>query len=244
MIFFFKKRKIVLDVFTSNHNLIEAMPIERSVRFFPEWWNNLPKSYTTEDGFTPASTMKYCQGFIDYYVNSVTIPLWSDLAINITNNKNYYWQFSDRHSEAGIHSNKQYTGFLQDSNFGHLKLHSPWLLSCKEDVKWVWTQPIWGFHKPEQIIVPPAVVNFKHQSTCNINLLINLDLDKNIMLKFGQPLVHLTPMTEKKLVIKRHLISESEFQSMTYQQDTVSFTHKYKTLVNSRKRFSDCPYSK
>lgn len=242
--FFFKKPEIVVDCFTTDEGLIKTMPIEQSTRFMPDWWKKLEKQHISPDRFYPSGTMKQCRGFVDYYAGSITIPMWSDLAVKVNEDSQYIWQFSDRKSDANVHGAEQRGTYLPDNKYGHMKLVSPWAIKTKEAIDWVWSQPTWNFDAPEEILIPPAILNFHKQFACNVNMFFDVTTPREFIIPFGQPMAHITPITEKKTVIKRHLVSREEFERIQSPQNTYSFVGKYGTVVKNQERFSKCPYSK
>jgi hypothetical protein len=52
------------------------------------------------------------------------------------------------------------------------------------------------------------------------------------------------PMSDKKVEVKRHLISEEEYKRRLSQDDVTTFISKYKSNVRLRKMYSDCPFSR
>lgn len=242
--FFFKKPEIVVDVFTADAGLIQTMPITQSSKYMPEWWKTLPPQIVKQPDYFPSGTMKKCRGFLDYYANSITIPLWSDLAIRTTENNQYAWQFSDRVSEATIHDAFQRGSYLPSDKYGHIKLASPWSIKTKEKINWVWSQPTWNFDIPDALVIPPAVLNFYDQHSCNVNMFFRTDALQDLFLPFGQPLAHLTPMTEKKIVLRRHLVTKEEIQRINAVQNLFTFTNKYNAVVKNQERFAGCPFHK
>jgi hypothetical protein len=111
--FFFKSKVIHLDCFTSKvipHNLF---PIDYTHKFFPQWWKDLPKVLDNPNQFWGMNTAKTCAGLNNFYSNGVTIPLWSDLLIQI-NGQNIKWQFSDRITETSNHPLKQLGNYLHE----------------------------------------------------------------------------------------------------------------------------------
>ena len=241
--FFFRRPKLVLDMFTLHQNLIQSAPIEKSTKFFPEWWQKLPKNSVDMGGTFPIGTMKFCKGFLDYYRNSFTIPLWSDLAIIVNEDKQYSWQFADRVSIASQHPERQHEGFMPHTQYAQMKLVSPWYGRMKEKINWVWTSPAWNFIKPEQLIIPPGVVDFKYQCSTNINLFFSIEKPMNLIIPFGQPMVHITPMTEKNVEIRRHLVSKEEIDRISSIQNEVVFLNKYSTVSKNIEKFAKCPYT-
>jgi hypothetical protein len=237
MIFYFIKPKIVLDCFTTEETIIKTNPVDFAVKHMPDWWKNLSNEYI--DDFFPRPNMNNCAGMNDFYKFSVAIPLWSDFALHIENEK-FRWQFSDRKTSAGSHNlDRQADGFLP-KNYSHLKIKSPWQLSCKKDINWMWNTPLYNFNKYPEIIVPPAIVNYNNLPTSNINLLFRNDEPKTILLKQGTPLVLLTPLTDKKIKIVRHLIDEKEFEKQN--RTNIAFTNVYKKIVKQKEKYSSCPF--
>jgi hypothetical protein len=240
MLFLFPKKKIVLDCFTDRELILQTAPITNAMMHIPSWWKKLPNSFFGES-FFPKPTMKGCVGMIDYYAKSVALPLWSDLMINVDSNKNYQWQFSDISSQATVHNSKQRTDFLND--YGHLKLITPWLLKTKEDIKWFWSQPIYNFSSNAiDIKILPGITSFKHQHSINVNMMLPLNQSNKYFLEQGQVLAHLTPLSDRKFKVVRHLISQSEYIKM--YNSNITFVNIYKNVIKRRNNFLSCPYKK
>lgn len=243
MIFKFVKKKIILDCFTYDEQIIQTAPITLATKQLPSWWKKLPSSYTRDGGFFPLPTMKNCAGMIDFYKHSVAFPLWSDLAISV-NNGTYSWQFAHKDTIAKFHDiNSDATGFL--SNYAHLKLISPWVFQCKEDINWVWSQPTYNFD--DQILditVLPGIVNYSRLSNSHINIVFRANQQKNYMLSHGQVMVNLTPMSDRKVEVVRHLVTRAKFDEFAVLYKPNVFVKKYRKLLEKRNNFLDCPYHK
>jgi len=241
ILFKFPKKKIVLDCFTTEEYILETAPIVPAIKLIPEWWRELPNAYYAEGSYSPTSTMKHCVGMVDYYKKSIVIPLWSDLIVDIKTASEYQWRFSDRLSRATDHNmEQQATGFL--SGYAHLKLHSPWLFKTKEDISWVWSHPVYNYEHSNDVVSLPAVINFLAQPNTNINLLFNASTPKSILIPQGQPLAHLTPMSDRKVDIRRHLITQAEYTRLDRKNTNIVFLYKYAKILNRTKQFKDCPF--
>ena len=244
--FFFKPKVIHLDCFTTSKPTYEFFPIDYSHKFYPDWWKKLPKSVETENsekGFV--LTMKGCIGFTEFYRNSITIPLWSDLLIKNNEEKKYFdCFFSDQVSAFAGHSIEQMEGLIDPTNHTHLKILSPWFFRCKEDVRFTWTQPTWNFNPIDQIIIPPAIIDFKYQNGTNINFFISSKNEKQTtLIESGQPLANISPMSERKLKFHNHLISQDELNNIIFKNAGITFFGKYnkiKKILN--KKDSKCPF--
>jgi hypothetical protein len=230
MLFLFKKKVLHVDCFTSRQYVHDLYPIDYSHKFFPDWWKALPKSFSKEGNMAPIPTMKSCAGFLDFYKNGMTIPMWSDLLIGVDrNNGTFNWQYSDGVSGAMSHDFRQMSGYLDQRDFLHLKLHTPWLISCKENVNFSWIGNTWAFHNPHEIIVPPATLSYKYNTNTDINLFLHFTNPGNpLFIKQGTPLVNIVPQTERKLKIHLHKVSNEEYFNMRERLIPTSFLNKYK----------------
>ena len=237
MIFKFPKKKIVLDCFTFHETVVKAAPIDYAIKHIPSWWKELPNSYLIE--FFPTGTMRGCVGMTEFYRNSIAIPLWTDLMIDIKQNQ-YQWQFADYMSQGAVHNlEKEATNFLP-KNYGHLKIISAWHFKCKENINWMWNTPLYNLNTNPEIIVPPAIVNFKKQTSTNINLIFRKDEIKQICINAGTPIVLLTPMSDRKVEIVRHLVDEQEFKRQN--KYSISFTKTYLTEQKLTQKNASCPF--
>lgn len=233
---FFRKSKIHLDVFTNRRNVMEYAPVVNGIEVIPTWWKNLPKQFTSENSLLPIPTMKTCVGVQDYYNKSVALPLWSELHVNVEG-FSYNWQFADESTRAEVHNSKEYEGILPDQNFGHLKINSPWLFSTKEDLNWVYTQPIYDNASFADFCLAQGVLNFKYQNTTSLQLFINLETNRTFTIPFRTTFL-LTPMTDKKIVIHRHLITDEQYASKEQLAISSVSINKYKT----HSKLPKCPY--
>ena len=240
ILFKFPQKKIVLDCFTYLEQVIETAPIVPAMKIMPDWWKELPNSYLKPSGVeTP--TMKSCAGMVDYYKKSIVIPLWSEMYIHVRSDTDYNWVFSDGSSSASIHDVKQQAaGFL--NNYAHIKMLNPWLLQTKESINWVWSHPVYAFPNSHNIVSLPAVTNFFDQASSHINIMIAAKEELKVTLPQGQPLAHITPMSDRKIEVVRHLITQQEFSRRNDCGVPITFLRKHDSIIKRKEQFSDCPF--
>ena len=236
MLHFFRRPTINIDCFTSRRNVIEYAPVSPAIEFIPGWWKKLPKESRLKS-FYPVPTMKTCVGVIDYYSKSIALPLWSELEILVLESGDFSFQYADGVSRGEIHSAVQYEGFLEDTKYKHFKLSSPWIFKCKENINWMYSCPTYNLKSFDNFIMPPGLLNFSKQPYTNIQLLINTSKPKTMTIPFQMPFL-LTPMSDKKINITRHLISKEEHMSMNELGLPSTFISKYKT----HSKITKCPY--
>lgn len=236
---FIKRSKLVLDCFTANPSAFEYAKPDHAVKFIPEWWKNLPK--VNEKQFAAPANMKHCAGFIDYFRVGVGLPMWSDLDVKVgaIGDSSYAWQYSDGESHAMSHNPQEAGSFLDPKEVLHLKLIYPWRFSCSEDVSWVWTQ--FGWQKPTNTTyqILPGALSFKYQTGANINILFQKQKTESLtQFKFRVPLVHIAPMSDKKIVLKHHIISDEQFSKMQRKVIRSSFTASFSKIKRYLKEIS------
>lgn len=236
---FVKRKKVVLDCFTTATHAYNLYPIQPATNYYPDWWKETPRSFL-RDGFIPHSTIKGCTGLIDYYKQGFIMPLWTDIAIDIKD-RAYRWQCADLGTNIQVHSPQEFDKYIHPLEYGHMKIDSAWTLKSKSSINWMFVKPYWNFKPIEDYSVPTGVLNFKYQNSSNIQLLLSLKENKQFILNAGIPLVHLIPLTENEVEIKTHLVTNDEIKKVTIESSTFlnDYRKKYSIL---KKKESKCPF--
>jgi hypothetical protein len=201
----------------------------------PDWWKKLPKNYYEVGNFFPEATMKTCVGMYDMYAKSVAMPLWSELCINVTNGA-YGWQFADRMSTAEVHPHYQYGEFL-DNTYGHLKVLSPWFCETKGNIDWIMTKPVYNNLGFRDYTLAQGLLNFSKRNATNLQFIVDLSYDKVFTIPFGAPIL-LTPLSDKQVVIHRHLVSAEKIHSIQQKSLPSTFVNSFKV----HERVAKCPF--
>jgi hypothetical protein len=110
-------------------------------------------------------------------------------------------------------------------------------LSTKEDLNWLYTQPIYNHENPTDYFMMQGLLNFKHQPSTNMQLFINIDQDRIFKIPFRTPFL-LTPMSDKKIIVHRHLITNEQFSSKESLTTPSVTINKYKI----HNKLPKCPY--
>lgn len=245
--FFHRTPKIHLDCFTYDVNVYLNTPIVHASKTIPDWWKKLP-SYKPIFGKTEEldhcivnhddKSVKECYGIIELYKKGIVIESWCDISIkSYSANFNYYYSYGEKpqhHSKLQIGE-----GF---PNYHHLKLLSPWLFSEKTGVKFVWIGAEWSLDRLN-IKMLPAVINFDIVSFTNINFMFPC-IENEFFIPIGQPLVHVIPITEKKLILKNHLVDKAEYDKKRIDSSFPSI-YGWRKILQLRKRNKErgtCPF--
>ena len=175
--------------------------------------------------------MKGCPGLLEYWTKGFVLPLWSDLSIILAGEgeTGYEWQYSDLQSSIDPHKPEQTNNHFPETKYQHLKLISPWLFVCSEDISFLALEPAWQFDVLKNVRILTGVLNFKFQSATHINMFcLREDKEKETILHSGVPLYHFIPLTEKKINLKIHLVTSDKFDRIKQlTQARSSFNRPY-----------------
>ena len=240
---FRRRSTITIDCFTTDPFVYEYSPIVRGTRCYPEWWKTLPQSGSTIDqDFNIQTNMKNCYGFIELHKQSFVLRCWSDILFSVTENEGYKYKFLRGNTTLGEHTPQQYNHAF--SNFYHAKLLSPWFIREKTGIHFAYVANHWH-NEHVDYMLPNAIVRYDWQGTTNVNMFIpkkNFTFTMNI----NQPLIHIVPLTEKKVISKCHLIDEKEYERIFINVSRTfgGFTRAIKVLRKEKdeQKMGKCPF--
>lgn len=240
MMFLFKSKPIVVDAFTKNAGIYEYFQPASAMNFVPTWWKNLPKNIdVVRHGISiPHATMKQCDGFIEQYKNSFIVPLWADLAIETREDGYWSYVFS---TEDTPNINEHQEHMTRDVDaFKHLiqlKLTTPWLFTEKDGVKFQLMEPFWNrIERTDTLHTAPGILNFKDQNAV-VNVFLSQKQNQTIRMQSGDPLLQYVPLSDRKVVVKSHLVDDTEWKRIHDRKMYVSsFSGVY------RKNKKRCPF--
>ena len=231
MIFLIKKRKLVLDLFTCRQTVFDTAKPKSAANFFPEWWMELKTEIPNSPVLFPQPTMRRCMGLVDHYKQGFIVPMWSDFRIEVGEIGTQYHsaQMSDQRTVVAQHPPAQRGSFAPPEKYCHIKFETPWLAKSKEVVYFKWEQPTWNMSQLNTYTVLPATSEFKYQYSMNAHMMFMRTNQKELrVLNFGTPLLHLTPLTERKLELRHHLVTIEEYERLLIG-NRISFLNMYRT---------------
>jgi hypothetical protein len=79
----------------------------------------------------------------------------------------------------------------------------------------MWVQNTWGFRNPGNFIIPPGIVNYKYNSTTDINMFFSFqNLQENLLIKEGTPMVNIVPMDDRRVKVHVHKLSDGTTKNL------------------------------
>ena len=253
MLLKFNQTKIVVDCFTTDIAAFELYKIRRASSYYPEVVKNMPSTYNETDPRTNLTlvspTIKKCVGLNGLYSRGAIIPLWTDFIAQprdyTKQNVGLGWA-SNPQSSVLQHNPKQLENILD--NYIHVKLTSPWRLVEKSGIEFVYQGAFWNLNnKNEDFVVPPAILNFKDQSTTHFNFFMKKDLQR-FELKSGLPVIQIIPLTEKDTKYQCHLVTEQEFDSKIFRAKGFQSLNKWldhkkkSSMLDEKEKQKKCPF--
>ena len=249
--FFHITPKIHMDCFVNNSYIFENVPIVNAHKTYPQWWKDLPlgkrefdyskiQDNNIVDSIQKNNNMKNCYGFLELYKRGAVVESWTDLRYKVgPAGYKFFCSNSESPSEHGVHQRGE--GF---KNYHHSKLQNPWMFEVKEDVKFLLMGALWSMENYD-FMIPPGVLNFKLTPVCHINILIPKK-SYEFEIGMGQPLIHLIPLNDKKVVIHNHLLTEEEYKKK--RPEIVSSFYGWRKkmeliLRNKERKESKCPFN-
>jgi hypothetical protein len=245
MLFFFRKPKLEVRCVISEKfsHVYEYAKPQHAHKYYPEWWRAAPKTKVNWIDTHLTQSIKTCQGIQDHYHQGMIIPMWTDLAISTNGQGGIQNQFSDLITTNDYQDLDLRAGF-RPGNI-NMKIASPWRFVSEKDVYWMMLPVYWDLQEQPNWEVMPGTVEFYYNYSTNVNLLIKEEQSQSLI-KHGQPLCHLVPLTERELVIKYDMITEREFDLLANKTRPITFINKYKAIRRVRKELEEqpkCPFN-
>ena len=255
--FFHRSPVINIDCFTADNTAYKFAPVVMANKAKPEWVEKVPlagksnadsRFYQIDDndgiGFNKSPTLRTirsCYGFLELYKKGFILENWCDTAFNITKDQlNYH--YSNDTTNILIHSSLQVSPGFDD--YYIVKLMSPWQIQCKENVQIIAMGTIWD-HENYDFKVMPGVLNFNSQTSSNIFLAFRKSVEKQVYIPIGTPLMHFIPLTEKKVKVHNHLVTQQELRTKTYNETGTVYGWRRTVFLNKRNQKRNerkCPF--
>ena len=252
-------KPLILNCYTTDERVYNNAKINYATKFIPDWFKKTPNEITKENGEV-IGTIKNCHGLTEMYRTAIVIPCWTDFTLEILDKDDeemYRWTTPKQKFSVQPHSQEQFQKFAGKDGTS-IKLMSPWLVQCDEDVNFAWHQPTWNMRDIlDKLTLLPATIDFYTQHNTHINyFLVRRDFERKVVLKGLEPLVMIQALDARRIKIKNHLVTEAEiserfywrydfdvekkFTRRAFRSDTIALQKRIEYL-NSEE---DCPFQK
>tara|TARA_X000001036_G_scaffold73013_1_gene64483 strand:+ start:975 stop:1718 length:744 start_codon:yes stop_codon:yes gene_type:complete len=216
---------------------IWAETFSPKVKLYPDWWRGL-KEPKTPHGHGPASmhdimpTMKTCPGFVDLLKTAIAVPMWKEMKIEYDTelkkidvagviDQNEFSQYVESHASI------QYGDYFANSL--HLKLKTPWMVTCNSDIEFLMMDAVWHRKNHYNYTVLNGKLEFKYQHGSHVNIFIPKSRStKTLHIDAGIPICYLLPLTEREIDIKIETVSHEKW--MQFVQPPSWFRGHYEKM--------------
>ena len=245
--FWIKPSVINVDCFTFNETAYNNFSPDIASKFYPKEFKKLDNNIRLKNNpninsklMSSMATIRLCNGVTDLYSNGFILPSWQDIILESTIDGNIH--LDDRTSHMynkpaiQIHERWQFGNELY-AGFNQVKLLSHWFFKEKTGVQFTWNMCDWERSDiADKVRILSAVLDFKHQTATNVNMFIKKD--SIISYNAGDPLVHLIPISEKRVKVHKHLLSLEEYDRATSMQGAKMSYNNHRKLTPEAK----CPF--
>lgn len=240
MFHWFKRKKIVLDCYTTNPSAYKLYQIDHAMRYIPDWWKSIPARKTQPLGNLRIDlpTIKRCQGILDQYQRGIILPLWSDIMIR-TGPQAFTIQYADYSSKIKEHNQEQYAPAFR--NYHHMQLVSPWSIEEPTGIEFISMPCIWSMLElTNHIHGLPGHLNFKYQHGTHANLFMDKSPERVFTIPAGTPLLQFIPLTTENIELRYHHLNDTEFMMRFGLGNALpKFSGNY---AEKKKRLDQCPF--
>jgi hypothetical protein len=190
-------KKITLDCFTVCPKIYDSFKLKKEG--FPKW----AKEETIKN-----------TNFNSIYKNNITVPLWTDLTIEVDTYGNVNYELSDNNLfKLNNYPPNEYDK-LMFSNVILLKLNSPWFLKEKKGINFAYNGLLWNHIKlVDKFWFLNKILSFKNIIPLDIDFLISIKPGYQ-GIEAGTDVMQLIPITDKEINIQHHLIDQKEMLTL------------------------------
>ncbi len=224
--FFHRHSFLHVDAFTSNAAAYKVTPIVNAFRAMPKWMDEVPKStqsygYDNSGRITNTSrrSIRTCKGFIDLYRKGFVLESWADFIVDVRHN-GYSYHYTNGPAPAVFQSDVNILpGF--EKHF-IMKMGSPWMIQTKDDIPFVTFGTEWSLEHIDAKIIPGSI-NFSETGTTNVFMVFKKPEPGNeyqLKIPIGEALQQFVPLTERKIKIHNHLVTDQELNKMVMSAKT------------------------
>lgn len=216
--FWFKKKKLVVDCFTWDEAAFKVYPVRKAIAHFPEAIKKMPPFETMNDNNTnievPLATLKQCTGITGLYRYGAIIPFWRDYICQPHKalvEKNSAFGLLSGNKQPDEHPRIQYRGMFE--NFTNVKITGVWNFVEPKGTKFIVMPAVYNLNNFNyNFISPPALTYFDLQAQCNLQLFVRND-SPDFTILAGTPMLHIIPLvdSDREVEYKTHLVDVDEF---------------------------------
>ena len=228
--------------------LLELYPPVKAKDFLPEWYKKQGNFNKYDLKFGPTiKSAKVCPAITYELTNGIILPAWSDVIIRHDKKEvqwycsagDYNWRDSvvSEFDWLSNHNSKQTEHMdLNIGDYGAIKLNSPYYIQTEKGVATKFTDVFHHIRRNVQLIPATVETDIWHEVNFPFQFTKPLEdnLEENVIIKAGDPLVMLTPIKTNKIkptvTINKYnqdFIDEFHLHEMKHRSQSLSW-RKYK----------------
>lgn len=241
---FWRKPKEIIFVTTEASAFEYAKPdfVRKNA---PNWFKSIePVGRNPLKDGAFAKNVRTCAGLQDLFRKSISIPSPEDIAFRVIKSEgevSAQWETTAGMVGVDYHPEDQRGSF--ESNAVHLKVVLPW--QAKANFNVFETRPEYNDVQRQNMRVAAGIIDYSIVPAVNVNYFIDHPEEGEIhdhLIKFGESMAWMIPMTDDQVSIKYDLLTEEEMKRFRGRMFfRPSHTNSYRILKNKQIK-PKCPF--
>mgnify|MGYP003132511390 CR=1 FL=1 len=234
---------------TMDEPLIDLAPPVPAAQMIPEWFQQLnldlpifdAKPFPKMGEFLKdynSHTIKKCPAIVDYFTQGYIVPLWYDILVQ-RKGEDFHFEtnsINNNSSHIEFHQYEQLPTypFKENDMRKAVKFTSPWFF---------WTPPGWStlflpplLHKNDNFTLLPGIV--ETDSFHQVNFPSIWHSDGDVILKRGEPFLHVIPFKREKIGLEVELFDNKDHDAINNEAFRLrsKFTGGYRDITRRNKK--------
>jgi hypothetical protein len=172
----------------------------------------------------PKLNVKHCSGIQDLLKQTLLVSSWSDIHLQ-TDSEHTHYMIANPQFKLGEHSREQFDPLFPGTLSP--KLMAPLFIDIPKDISVMASEAFYHFQADRtysNLRIPSGIIKGKFRP----NVITLMPQNEECFIKYNDPLMYLTLLTDRKIKIHYELIKSSEFEHKVMQGETNSFIGGYR----------------
>jgi hypothetical protein len=224
---FWRKPKEIVFATTESSAIEYARP-DFVKKETPRWFKDIkPVGRNPLEVANQAKNVRTCAGLQDLFARAISIPAPEDIAFRLENQDGEVqaqWENTAGMTSIDYHPEEQRGSF--ENQAVHLKVVLPWQAKANFDV--FETRPEYSDIQRHNMRVAAGIIDYSIVPAVNVNYFIDHPAPgeaHNHLIKFGESMAWMVPMTDQKVKIHYELLSEEEMRRFRGRMFYATSTH-------------------
>jgi hypothetical protein len=208
------RRPINLRFYTNNSGAHKLFKPDKATKYLPDWAKAKDEANRR---------VRACYGFSQTFTRGFVVPIWADTEFNVSV-EGAKCNLDVKSFDESLKTEMLRSPFMQVHNTFLLKLSSPWLVECDEDVGFTVAENMWS-NPSRAFNFMSGAAAFKYQHGTNMFFYLPMVHGKHVLRAGDTPLVWV-PQSDRTLKIDGATYDPEKFAYLA-GTGTTFLNHRY-----------------